>query len=170
MITLQLINETIQSNDPSAYTLQKTNFFGEKENSKVIYSLFEGLFLVETKKAKLSSNNKELSIEEIEKKFSKIDKKFETKYAVYKDLRSKGYIPKTALKFGGEFRVYEKGKGPGKAHAKWIVFTESEKNSNSWHEFTAKNRVAHSTNKKLLLAIVDDEKDVSYFEVNWMKI
>jgi tRNA-intron endonuclease len=120
--------------------------------------------------AELQANLKPITIDEADKKFSKIDKKFPIKYAVYKDLRDKGHVPKTALKFGAEFRVYKKGKGPGKGHSDWIVFTESEKNSHTWHDFTAKNRVAHSTNKKLLMAIVDDEKDVSYFEISWTKI
>lgn len=109
-------------------------------------------------------------MDKLETIFSKKDKKFNEKYVVYKDLRKKGYVVKTALKFGGEFRVYEKGKKPGTGHSKWIVFTDSEKNVNSWHEFAAKNRVANSTNKKLLLAIVDDEKDILYYEINWMKI
>lgn len=170
MIQLHLVNNTIKSNDPKAYTLEKNQHFGKKENDKVEFSLFETLYLLETKKAKLFSNLKPITIEDTEKKFSKIDKKFQTKYPVYKDLRSKGHIPKTALKFGAEFRVYKKGKAPGKGHSEWVVFTESEKNSHTWHDFTAKNRVAHSTGKKLLLAIVDDEKDVSYFEVGWTKI
>ena len=169
MITLHLINNTVKSNDPKAYTLEKASHFGKKEDNKIEFSLFETMYLLETKKAKLESNLKAVSIDEAEKKFSKLDKKFAVKYAAYKDLRKKGYIPKTALKFGAEFRVYEKGKGPGKGHAKWIVFTESEKNSHSWHEFTAKNRVAHSTKKNLLLAILDEESDVSYYEVRWIK-
>lgn len=170
MITLHLINTEVKSNDTKAYTLEKVNHFGKKEKNTINFSLFETMYLLETKKAKLQLNLKDVSIEEAEKKFSRIDKKFQTKYSVYKDLRKKGYIPKTALKFGAEFRVYEKGKGPGKGHSKWIVFTEKENGQNTWHDFTAKNRVAHSTNKKLLLAIADDEKDISYFEVNWKKI
>jgi tRNA-intron endonuclease len=170
MIILHLINNEVKTNDPQAYTLEKNQYFGKKQGDKVEFSLFEAMYLIEKKKTKLQSNLKPITIEEAEKKFNKIDKKFPIKYAVYKDLRDKGHVPKTALKFGAEFRVYKKGKGPGKGHSDWIVFTESEKNSHTWHDFTAKNRVAHSTNKKLLLAIVDDEKDVSYFEISWTKI
>ena len=106
---------------------------------------------------------------DIEKKLFKIDKKLQIKYPVFRDLRNKGYIIKTALKFGAEFRVYEKGAKPGEEHAKWIVFTDNEANKISWHDFSAKNRVAHSTKKNLLLAIVDEEGDVTYYEVKWMK-
>ena len=102
-------------------------------------------------------------------KLEKIDRKFKTKYIVFKDLRGKGYIVKTALKFGAEFRVYEKGKAVGKEHAKWILFPVSENSQMTWHDFSSKNRVAHSVKKNLLIAIVDEEGDVSYYEVKWVR-
>ena len=33
----------------------------------------------------------------------------------------------------------------------------------------AKNRVAHSTKKNLLIAIVDEEAKVSYYEIRWIQ-
>ena len=42
------------------------------------------------------------------KKIQRLDKKIQIKYPVFKDLREKGYVVKTALKFGAEFRVYSK--------------------------------------------------------------
>lgn len=168
MIDIHLIGDSQKSNSIQAYNLEKLNHFGKKEGETIEYSPFETMYLKEIGKAKIIFNSKQIDLRELDKKFSKKDKKFSTKYAVYKDLRKKGYIVKTALKFGAEFRVYEKGKK--KTHAKWIIFTDSEKNVNSWHDFSAKNRVANSTNKKLLLAIVDDEKDILYYEINWLKI
>ena len=77
---------------------------------------------------------------------------------------------KTALKFGADFRVYDKGEKISEKHSKWIVFVNYESDKITWHEFSAKNRVAHSTKKNLLLAIVDDESDVIYYEVRWLKL
>ena len=110
-----------------------------------------------------------LKEEQFIKKLKRLDKKIETKFSVFEDLRKKGYIVKTALKFGAEFRVYRKGVKPGQDHAKWILYTAKESDKLNWHEFTAKNRVAHSTKKNLLLAIVDEESDVTYYEVAWLK-
>ena len=84
-------------------------------------------------------------------------------------MRKKGYILKTALKFGADFRVYERGIKPGEDHARWILFIVKESEPLSWHDFAAKNRIAHSTKKNLLIAIVDEEDDVSYYEVSWRK-
>jgi tRNA-intron endonuclease len=169
MIKAQLIKEIVSTNESKAFNLYKKSCFGKPIGEKIRYTLSEAFFLMEKKKIEIYSKNKKLTKKEIESKFQKIDKKFLIKYPVFKDLREKGYIIKTALKFGADFRVYDKGKKPGKVHAKWIVFTEHETKKLSWQEFSAKNRVAHSTKKKLLLAILDEESDVSYYEVGWLK-
>lgn len=172
-IQAYLSGQVIFSNDSEAFTLLKKSYFGEPvegQRDKIQYSFTEALFLVEKNKMEvLSSNGKALEKKELMKKIQGLDKKINIKYPVFRDLREKGYIVKTALKFGAEFRVYDKGQKPGKHHSKWIVFTDHESNKTTWHDFSAKNRVAHSTKKKLLLAIVDEESDVTYYEVDWLK-
>lgn len=116
------------------------------------------------------SNDNEIKLKDIIKRFEKSDKSFLTKYIVFNDLRKKGNLVKSALKFGAEFRVYGAGSNIGEEHAKWILFCLSEHDKISVRDFSAKNRVAHSTNKKLLIAVVDDEEDVSYYEARWLKI
>lgn len=168
-IQANLIGENVSSNSQEAFTLYKKSHFGEPIGEKVQYSLHETLFLVERGKMEVFYAGKKLSSKELMKKASNSDKRIHIKYPVFRDLRNKGYIVKTALKFGADFRVYEKGSKPGDRHAKWIVFTDHESKRLTWHEFSAKNRVAHSTKKHLLLAILDDEGDVSYYEVRWVK-
>ena len=164
-----IIREIISSNDAEAHSLYKKSCFGEPVSGKIQYSLSEAMFLAEKGKIEIYSGKKKLSKDELFNKLKKLDKRFQIRYIVFKDLREKGYIVKTALKFGADFSAYEKGKRPGKAHAKWIVFTDHEAKRTTWHEFSAKNRVAHSTKKKLLLAIVDDESDITYYEVGWIR-
>ena len=168
-IKAYLIGETISTNESEAFSLYKKSAFGEPVGEKIQYTLSEAMFLLEKGKIEIYSNDKKLPKDKLLKKFQTIDKKFSIKYPVFKDLREKGYVVKTALKFGADFRVYEKGRRPGKSHAKWIVFADRETNKTSWQEFSAKNRVAHSTKKRLLLAIVDEESDVSYYEINWVR-
>jgi tRNA-intron endonuclease, archaea type len=170
-IKAMLVSEKVVSNTAEAQNLFSNSRFGEKLGEKILYSLPEALFLVQNKKMELvDSRDKKLAEKEVLKKFERIDKKFKTKYLVFKDLRKNGYIVKTALKFGAEFRVYEKGKKIGKGHSKWICFPVSENKTLTWQEFSAKNRVAHSTKKNLLIAVVDDEGSVSYYEVKWTRV
>ena len=131
---------------------------------------FETLYLHEKGKIQvLSGRSKKFSFDEVLRRAKKGVPDFWTSYVVFRDLRSKGYIVKTALKFGAQFRVYDKGIKPGKDHAKWVVFPSSENKTFTWHEWSAKNRVAHSTRKRLLIGIVDDEDDVTYWEARWLR-
>ena len=141
------------SNSQKAFTLENENKLGEKKDNKIIYSIYESLYLVEYKKA------------EFRGKKPKLNKDMQNNYIVFKDLRKKGYVVKAGLKFGADFRVYRKSDN----HAFWIVYPISESSKINLKEFSAKNRVANSTNKKLLLAIVDSEEDVSYYQTNWIK-
>lgn len=140
------------------------------ENGKVELSLLEALYLME--KNRLVVNNdagKALTFETFLKKARKTEPNLWIRYCVFRDMRNRGYIIKTALKFGADFRVYDRGVKPGEDHAKWIVFPVHEGSTLTWHEFSAKNRVAHSTKKRLLLGIVDDENDVTYYSVAWIR-
>lgn len=168
-IPAYFVGYIISSNSADAFSLYEKSNFGERKEGKIIYSPLETLYLSEKEKVEVFSKNKRLSHEELIRKFKKIDKKIQLKYPVFKDLREKGYVVKTALKFGADFRVYEKGKRMDEEHSKWIVFVDYESKTFTWQEFSAKNRVAHSTKKKLLLAIVDEEGDITYYEVNWVK-
>jgi len=168
-IKVHLIGQTVSTNENVAISLNKKSNFGEKVGEKIQYTLPETLYLLENKKIEVYFKDKKVSKSDLIKKFQSIDKKFSIKYPVFKDLRKKGYIVKTALKFGADFRVYDKGKKPGKSHAKWIVFVEHESKKLSWQDFSAKNRVAHSTKKNLLIGIVDEESSISYYECSWIR-
>ncbi len=168
-IEAHFIGRIISTNSSEAHSLYKKSSFGEPVGEKIQYTFSETLFLVEKGKISVLVKGKEITKKELLKKLQRFDKKIQIKYPVFKNLREKGYIVKTALKFGAEFRVYEKGSKPGKKHAKWIVFTDYESGRLTWHEFSAKNRVANSTKKNLLIAIVDEEGDITYYEIKWLR-
>mgnify|MGYP001573672338 CR=1 FL=1 len=158
------------SNDLTRELYDKTRYGEPSENKKFQYALIEALYLMERGKFKIVNNKgKNIEFDDFVKKARKVEPNFLTRYAVFKDLRRRGYIVKTALKFGADFRVYDRGVKPGEDHARWVVFPVYESTSFTWYEFSAKNRVAHSTRKKLLLAIVDSEGDCTFYEVRWMR-
>jgi tRNA-intron endonuclease len=150
------------SNKKEAVALFEQRKLGELKNGKVMYSLFEVLYLLDEKKIEIIECKKRLSFEGL------IKKDIKKKYVVFKDLRDKGYVLKEGLKFGVDFRVYEKN-AYREGHATYLLYIV-EKSSLDLRDFSAKSRVSHSTNKKLLLAVVDSEEDITYFEVDWKKI
>ncbi|MBI2650387.1 tRNA-intron lyase [Candidatus Woesearchaeota archaeon] len=155
----------------NARELYNQSRYGELlDDGRVQLSLIEALYLVEKKRVFVyGSKNKELDFETLLKKSQKAEPNFWVRYCVYKDIRNRGYIIKTALKFGADFRIYDRGVKPGEDHARWVVFPVHEGSSLTWHEFSSKNRVAHSTKKRLLIGCVDAENDVTYWEVRWLR-
>ncbi|HLD16046.1 MAG TPA: tRNA-intron lyase [Candidatus Nanoarchaeia archaeon] len=165
-----LLDSSIFSKDtPAARSSYDASRFGELKGNKLVYSFVEALYLVEKEKMLVYSGKKLLDFDKLFNKIRKVEPNLLVRYTVFKDLRSRGYIVKTALKFGADFRVYSKGIKPGEDHAKWVVYPVHEGNELTWYEFSAKNRVAHSTRKNLLIGIVDDELDVTYYSIAWTR-
>ncbi len=161
---------TAESNDLTRELYDKTRYGEPTDDKKFQYSLIEAFYLMERGKFKiLDSKDKEIKKEDFLKKARKLEPNFWVRYVVFKDLRKRGYIVKTALKFGADFRVYDRGVKPGEDHARWIVYPVYETQVETWYSFAAKNRVAHSTRKRLLVAIVDAENSCTFYEIRWMR-
>ncbi len=159
----------LEDSDNARDLFARSQFGTMLKGGIVKLSLLEATFLSEKEALTVKQKNKTMSWTNLLAKGRRLDKSFPVKYSAFRDLRTRGYIVKTALKFGADFRVYDKGHKIGKDHAKWIVFAVHESEALRWQDFSAKNRVAHGTRKNLLLAVVDDEDEVTYWEVSWKK-
>jgi len=156
--------------DPETKSQLKERGFGEPEGKRIVLSLIESLFLVETGKLDVMSGNKAASFEELLKLGSKHEKELYNKYLVYKDLRERGLLVRTGLKFGTDFRIYERGEQIGKGHSSYLVHVIPEEYSCSFPEVARAIRLAENVNKKMLYAIVDEEGDVSYYLIDRIKL
>ena len=165
-IKAELVGDVVITEDSDkAREINAKSAFGKIENKKVHLALIEALYLVEKGKIEV----KKKTSEQLVRKGARKQKNFMTRYYVYKDMRDRGYTVKTALKFGADFRIYDKGVKPGQDHAKWVMYPVRESEGLTWHDFSAKNRVAHSTKKRLLIGVVDDENCVTYYEIKWTR-
>ncbi|MBS3103092.1 tRNA-intron lyase [Candidatus Woesearchaeota archaeon] len=176
-ISKQLIKTTFaqervltENSNESRELYNQSRYGNLLEDGRVQLSLIESLYLLEKGKIEISDRrNKKLDFDVFLKKAGKIEPNLWIRYCVFRDIRNRGYIIKTALKFGADFRVYDRGVKPGEDHARWVVYPVHEGSTLTWYEFAAKNRVAHSTKKRLLIGVVDDEGDVSYWEARWLR-
>ena len=161
----------VTENSDAARDLYHTSRFGTLlPDGRVQLGALEALYLLEKGRLDLlDGRNKPVNPDAFAGRCARKGPHFWIRYAVFRDIRDRGYVIKTALKFGADFRVYDRGAKPGEEHAKWVVFPVHETDALTWQEFAAKNRVAHSTKKKLLVGVVDDEGDVSYWEVAWVR-
>ncbi len=161
----------VTEDSDEARELYNQNRYGAvTEDNKIQLSLIEALYLFDKKRIELvDGKNKKIKYDEFLRKAKKLEPNLWIRYCVFKDIRNRGYVIKTALKFGADFRVYDRGVKPGEDHARWVVYPVHEGEHMTWYEFAAKNRVAHSTKKRLLIGIVDDEGDVTYYEIRWLR-
>lgn len=111
------------------------------------------------------------SFDEVYDYYSKHDEEFSEKYAAYSDLRERGLIVKTGFKFGAHFRVYSRGVNPykedkgRKEHTKFIVHAVRENKEMSFQEMSRAVRLASNIRADMMWAVVDSEKDVTYYKV-----
>ena len=90
IIKAQLIGESIISSNKEAKNLYSNKRFGEIINKKVYYTFPEALYLLEKKKIEVYVKRKKLSFSELMKKAKNIDKKIETKFFVFRNIRNRG--------------------------------------------------------------------------------
>ncbi len=141
--------------------------YGEKEKNKLLLSPEEALYLKENRKefTVSSTGRKDLSYEELLKKFSRLDKEFGRKYLVFKDLKDRGFCVRTGFKWGTHYRVYARGDRPGKGHAIWLVHVVPEEYKCSFPELSRAVRLAQNVRKKMIYAVLDKEGDITYYKI-----
>ncbi len=156
----------IEAEEDQLEELHSEAYYGKiKDNrlelspSETVHMLERGLLEVDT------------TFDEAYKFYSEKDNEFQEKYAAYADLRDRGLIVKTGFKFGAHFRVYSRGVNPykedkgRKEHTKFIVHAVRENKEMSFQEMSRAVRLASNIRAEMMWAVVDSEKDVTYYKV-----
>ena len=133
-------------------------------------SLIEALYLMETDKLEVYSADKELNFEAMLKIGGKIEKDLYSKYKVYADLRNRGLLVRTGLKFGCDYRVYDRGSNVKTSHSKYLVHVVPEEYNCSYPELARGIRLAENVNKAMIYAIVDEEGDITYYQMGRIRL
>ena len=107
----------VAESSQNSQTLYDSSRYGELVKGKFQYSFAEALYLVEKGKMEVFDSKGKVSYDDFVKKASKKNKRFWTRYCVFADMRDRGYVVKTALKFGADFRVLFIGIPPPSCHS-----------------------------------------------------
>ncbi len=126
-------------------------------------SLLEALYLLDEGRIEVVNiNGKALSRDELLEVGRKYIANFDLLYEVYRDLRSRGYVVRTGLKYGTYFAVYEK--GPGIDHAPYLVHVLESGSKLEPLDIIRAGRLSHTVRKKFILAY----RDKIYGKVNYL--
>ena len=167
MMNSILKDERVIVIDEHAHNLYNKRYYGNMTGVGLELSLIEGLYLLVKEKILIFDGEDIVD----ENKLTGIikDRHIYSHYLVYSDLRTRGYIIKTGFKYGSDFRIYERGHSPGDGHSSFLVKILSEEQNIKVTDFSSYVRVAHGVRKTLLLAVVDDEYDITYYNVEWTR-
>lgn len=139
--------------------------YGVKEGNTLILAGEEALYLVDEDRLKLLEGCRELNLKEAAERLMADDPNVWIRFLIYRDLRDRGYIVRKGFGLGLDFLLYERG-SYGKQPAKYLVVGVSEGKPLEIKILLKDLKTAMSSDKELILAVVDRRGDVVYYRVS----
>lgn len=163
----EIVTIPIDENSRRSIALHEKSHFGNLKEDRLELSLIEAGYLMENNRLDIYKDDEKCEKSYIIGLIKQKD--LFGKFLVYSDLKNRGYVIKTGFKYGSEFRLYDRGLAPGKGHSNYLVKVVYEKYNIDALDFASYVRVSHGVNKNLLLAVVDDDLDITYYNVEWTR-
>ncbi len=151
--------------DKKIIGLERIFGFGKKIEGGYLYDPYEALYVIEKGRGILIFNGKE--IKDFREALKVLDVDLYT-YFVFRDIRDRGYYLK--VKEPRFIDVWVKGSNPLYAEPDWLCYVTYEETTLTWQDFLDLLERAKRESKRLLLAVVDSENDVTYYEVYEIRI
>lgn len=139
--------------------------FGEKINNTFFVEPYEALFLLYNNRLNLNHKNKFLDFSELAQILLRSDESIFTKFLIYRDLRTRGYVAKEGFGFGLDFRVYERG-GYLKKPAKYVVFGINEGLNLRTKDLKENIISIENMGKEGIIAVIERRGEIIYYKIN----
>ena len=139
--------------------------YGEQEGKELILKSFESLYLLYLEKLILKKGKKQVGFDELMAMCQKNDPAILTKFLIYRDLRSRGYVVKDGFGFGTDFRVYERGQFGAKG-AKFLIFGLNEGQQEKMGAMQKKIEQITQMGKEPIIAVIERRGEVIYYKIN----
>lgn len=143
--------------------LYDTSFFGQPRDDHLELALIEAAYLIYKGRINVTMDFTGLDFENFMCEASHRAANFEVKYIVYKDLRERGYFIKPGA---ADFRIYPRGGRPGKTPSRYFVCVLSERHPLPLPDILPQIEAAVSVKKEMVMAVVDEESDITFYGLN----
>lgn len=155
----------VVENPAEASALHNRGWFGTPlSGGGIELSLLEAVYLVEASRLEVRRNGRAVPMRELLRRAGAAVDQFEIRYIVYRDLRQRGYVVEER-EGPMDFQVYPRGGAPRKTPSRYWVAALSERAVFDLDEVLRRIGEASSVRKSLLLAVVDEESDLTYYAV-----
>ncbi|WP_067959291.1 tRNA-intron lyase [Nitrosopumilus sp. Nsub] len=141
--------------------------FGEIEKGKLLLKSFETLYLLYTGKLFLKKNKKQIDFDSFMNICQKTNPEILTKFLIFRDLKTRGYVVKDGFGFGSDFRVYERGHF-GEKGAKFLIFGLNEGQQEKMGALQKKIQEITQMGKEPIIAVIERRGEVIYYKINRM--
>ena len=139
--------------------------YGSREGDVLALRDYEALYLLYSKKLILQAEGGEMTFEGLAELAQKKERDSWTKFVIYRDLRSRGYIVREGFGFGTDLRVYERGDFPKKA-AKYVVFALDEGIEKGMSDLRESVKEMAKMGKEAIIAVIERRGEVIYYKVS----
>mgnify|MGYP000383063129 FL=1 len=166
-ISAKLINEKIIVINPKMQNILTERGFGESEKDTLVLDSFEALYLLYNNKLELKKVNKTIIFDELMQQYIQKNDDVLTRFLLYRDLRTKGYVVKDGFGFGSDFRVYERG-NYGLKDAKFIIFAFNEGTQQKLGKLYKNIEEITKMGKEPIIAVIERRGEIIYYKINKM--
>jgi len=140
--------------------------YGARDGQDLLLRDYEALYLLYTKKLVLEDKSgRSVGFERLAELAQKKAGDSWTKFVIYRDLRSRGYIVREGFGFGTDLRVYERGDYPKKP-AKYVVFALDEGIEKGMADLQKSVREMGKMGKEAIIAVIERRGEVIYYKVS----
>jgi len=156
--------DIIVEDQKEASQLYTKGYFGTPQSGGSLkLDLLEAIYLTEAGKLRVVKSDQPQNQDKLFRLGNKHVHNFEINYIVYRDLRQRGYV----VKKGSpplDFRVLPRGGIPNKHPSKYWVLAISERGEFDIAMLVDIVEKVKNVKKELLLAVVDEEGDITYYK------
>lgn len=139
--------------------------YGTREGKDLFLRDYEALYLLYAKKLEVQAGGESVTFERLAELAQKKAQDSWTKFVIYRDLRSRGYIVREGFGFGTDLRVYERGDYPKKP-AKYVVFALDEGIEKGMADLQKSVKEMARMGKEAIMAVIERRGEVIYYKVS----
>ena len=164
----RLSNDGVIIEDKEAQEQLKLRGYGEKIDDIFVLKDYEALLLLYNGKLDIFDNRKKISTEMMVNFSLLRDSQAWTRFLIYRDLRTRGYVVREGFGFGVDFRVYDRGEF-GTKSAKYVVYGLNEGIKTSMYEINDTVHQVRRMGKDVVLAVIERRGEVIYYKIQSWK-
>lgn len=164
----ELVNGRVLVSDEKAVDELVRKGYGDKDEKQYFLQPYEVLYVLHVKKITIKHKNGFIDFDKFVDVALKRDQEAWTRFLVYRDLRSRGYVAKEGFGFGVDFRVYERGEYNNRS-AKYVVFGINEGTEMRMDKLNSVIEQIGRMGKEAVIAVIERRGEVIYYKVSKMR-